>query len=75
MKAYNLIYGKHKIIKRNTHNPDDSYTYVMNIEDLRKTLNHIGLKAAKELNTNYHPIQRGDILYIEDDEQSHSFTF
>lgn len=58
MKAYRLLYGKHRIIKRNIYNPDNSFTYVINIEDLRNALNNIGVKASKELNTCYHPIQR-----------------
>lgn len=75
MKAYKLIYGEHRIIRDNIHNPDNSCTYVMNLEDLRNALNCIGVKASKELNMCYHPIQRGDILYIEDGKTSHGFTF
>lgn len=73
MKAYKLIYGKHRIVKDNIHNPDNSHTYVIHLEDLCNALNYIGVKASKELNRGYHPIQRGDILYIEDGKSSHSF--
>ena len=75
MKAYNLFYGKHRIIERNIHNPDNSRTYVINLEDLRNTLNNIGVKASKELNMCYRPIHRGDVLYIADGKTSHSFIF